>query len=98
MTIKRGDIWLANLDPTIGNEIKKTRPVIVVSNNINNLHNNIITILPITSNTEKVFSFEVFIAKGIANLPKNSKVKADQIRAIDKIRLSKHIVQFHLTS
>ena len=51
MNIKRGEIWLANLDPTIGSEIQKTRPVAVVSNNINNTHNNVITILPITSNT-----------------------------------------------
>ena len=91
MNIKRGEIWLANLDPTIGSEIQKTRPVAVESNNINNTHNNVITILPITSNTTKVFSFEVLLQKGIANLPKDSKVKADQIRTIDKVRLIKKI-------
>lgn len=91
MLIKRGDIWLANLDPTIGNEIKKTRPVVIVSNNINNLHNNVVSVLPMTSNTDKIFSFEVFIPKGIANVPKDSKIKADQIRTIDKSRLSKHL-------
>ena len=91
MLIKRGDIWLANLDPTIGNEIKKTRPVVIVSNNINNLHNNVVSVLPMTSNTDKIFSFEVFIPKGIANVPKDSKIKADQIRTIDKSRLSKRL-------
>jgi mRNA interferase MazF len=87
MIIKRGEIWLANLDPTIGSEIQKTRPVLIVSNNINNQHNNTVTILPITSSTRKVFLFEVFISKGTAHLPKDSKIKAEQIRTIDKQRI-----------
>lgn len=91
MSIKRGEIWLANLDPAIGSEIQKTRPVLVVSNDVNNTHNNVITVLPITSNVSKVFSFKVFLPKGTANLPKDSKAKADQIRAIDKSRLAKRI-------
>ena len=88
---RRGEIWLANLDPTIGSETKKTRPVIVVSNDVNNVHNNVITALPITSNVTKVFSFEVLLPKGTANLPKDSKAKADQIRTIDKSRLVRRI-------
>jgi mRNA interferase MazF len=52
MNIKIGNIYLANLDPTIGSEINKTRPVAVISNDINNKYSNTITILPITSYTE----------------------------------------------
>jgi mRNA interferase MazF len=89
MNIKRGSIWLANLDPTIGGEIRKTRPVIVVSNDINNVHNNVVTVLPLTSNTDHIYSFEVSLPKGIGNLPKDSKAKADQIRTLDKSRLIK---------
>lgn len=91
MNIKRGEIWLANLDPTIGSEIRKTRPVVIVSNDINNTNNNVVTILPVTSNTTHVFSFEVMVSKGTANLPKDSKVKADQIRTLDKVRIIKSI-------
>ena len=91
MNIKIGNIYLANLDPTIGSEINKTRPVAVISNDINNKYSNTITILPITSNTESIYPFEVFLEAGIANLPKDSKVKADQIRTIDKLRLIKEI-------
>lgn len=91
MNIKRGEIWLANLDPSIGNEIKKSRPVVVVSNDVNNAHNNVVSVLPITSNVTKVFSFEVFLEKGTAGLPKDSKAKADQIRTLDKSRFTKHI-------
>lgn len=70
-------------------EIRKTRPVLVVSNNVNNVHNQVVTVLPITSNTSRVFSFETLLTKGVANLPKDSKVKADQIRTLDKSRLVK---------
>ncbi len=48
--MKRGDIYYANLDPTVGSEINKRRPVLIVSNDINNRTSDIITVLPITSN------------------------------------------------
>ncbi len=91
MSIKRGSIWLASLDPTIGSEIRKTRPVVVVSNDTNNANSDLVTILPVTSNTTHVFSFEVLLLKGVANLTKDSKIKADQIRTLDKSRLIKLI-------
>jgi mRNA interferase MazF len=75
MNIKRGNIFLASLDPTIGNEINKTRPVIVISNDVNNKFSNTVTVIPVTSNTIKIFPFEVFLKSGIANLPKDSKGK-----------------------
>lgn len=92
MTIKRGEIYLAALDPVVGREISKTRPVVVVSNDINNEFSGTVTILPITSkNVSKIYPFEVFLTQGSGNLPKDSKVKADQIRTLDKIRLVKQI-------
>ena len=91
MNIKRGDICIAVLDPVVGKEISKTRPVVVVSNDKNNDFSGTVTVLPMTSqNLEKIYPFEVFFPKGRGNLPKNSKVKADQIRTIDKIRLRAH--------
>ena len=92
MNIKRGGIYLAALDPVIGREISKTRPVVIVSNNKNNKFSGTVTILPLTSkNIQKIYPFEVFIAKGTENLPKNSKVKADQIRTLDKGRIIKFL-------
>lgn len=94
MNIKRGNIYLAALDPTVGREISKIRPVVVVSNDQNNTYAGTVSILPITSkNTEKIYPFETYLAKGTANLPKNSKVKADQIRTIDKSRLVQFVGQ-----
>ncbi|MEJ2332590.1 MAG: type II toxin-antitoxin system PemK/MazF family toxin [Desulfobulbaceae bacterium] len=92
MPISRGDIYLAALDPALGNEISKTRPVLVVSNNINNRYAGTVTVLPITSRKlNKMYPFELLLPKGTGNLPKDSKVKADQIRTLDKTRLVKHI-------
>jgi mRNA interferase MazF len=88
MNIKRGEIYLATLDPVVGKEISKTRPVVIVSNDTNNEVSGTVTILPITStNLERIYPFEVFLSKGSGNLPKNSKVKADQIRTLDKARI-----------
>jgi mRNA interferase MazF len=92
MNIKRGDIFLAALDPVMGREISKTRPVVVVSNDKNNEFSGTMTILPITSkNTQAAYPFEVFLPRGHANLPKDSKIKADQIRTLDKSRLIKQL-------
>lgn len=92
MSIKRGEIYLANLDPVVGREISKTRPVVVVSNNKNNEFSGTVTIVPITSkHVNKIYPFEVLLPEGRGNLPKDSKVKADQIRTLDKIRLVKQI-------
>ena len=88
MNIKRGEIYLASLDPVVGREISRTRPVVIVSNDKNNEFSGTVTILPITSkNLRKVYPFEMFLSKGAGNLPKNSKVKADQIRTLDKSRI-----------
>ncbi len=92
MTINRSEIHLASLDPTIGREISKTRPVVIISNDINNRFSGTITVLPITStNLGKIYPFEVKLPKGAGNLPKDSKVKADQIRTLDKRRIIKAI-------
>ena len=88
MTIKRGDIYLVALDPVVGKEISKTRPVVIVSNDKNNKFSGTVTILPLTSkNLQKIYPFEVFLSKGVGKLPKDSKVKANQIRTLDKSRI-----------
>ena len=92
MTIRRGDVYLAGLDPVIGKEIAKTRPVVVVSNDLNNEFSGTVTVLPITSGSlEKIYPFEALLPRGTANLPKDSKVKANQIRTLDRSRLVKFI-------
>lgn len=92
MNIKRGGVYLAALDPVIGNEISKTRPAVVISNDKNNEFSGTVTVIPITSERlKKIYPFETLINKGTGNLPKDSKAKADQIRTLDKKRLVKFI-------
>ena len=89
--IRRGEVFLVNFDPTVGAEAKKTRPAVVVSNDINNAHSPIVSISPITSNVIKVYSFEVEIPPGVGGLKSRSKVMVNQTRAVDQIRLMKKL-------
>ncbi|MGB8952230.1 MAG: type II toxin-antitoxin system PemK/MazF family toxin [Candidatus Aminicenantales bacterium] len=83
----QGEIWLVSLEPTIGSEIGKTRPAVVISNNRNNQFAETVTVIPITSKTEKIYPFEVFLPRKDVLLSQDSKAKANQIRTIDKKRL-----------
>jgi mRNA interferase MazF len=85
--MKRGDIYFANLDPTVGSEIRKKRPVIIVSNNANNKMASTVTVAPITSNTTKVYPFEVLLEIKHSGLSKQSKVQCHQVRTISKLRI-----------
>jgi mRNA interferase MazF len=88
MNIRRGEIYLVALDPVVGKEISKTRPGVIISHDKNNEFSGTVTILPITSrNLGRIYPFEVFLSKGSGSLPKDSKVKADQIRTLDKTRI-----------
>lgn len=91
MKIERGDIFWADLDPSKGSEIKKTRPVIVVTNDLANLHSRIVTVVPITSQKiDKVFRHELFLGQP-KGMDKESKALVDQIRSIDKSRLKQKL-------
>lgn len=85
--MKRGEIYYAELSPTVGSEINKRRPVLIVSNDANNRAANTLTILPITSNVTKIYPFEVYLPSAASGLPKPSKAQAQQIRTIAKERI-----------
>ncbi|HHT9124839.1 MAG TPA: type II toxin-antitoxin system PemK/MazF family toxin [Candidatus Brocadiia bacterium] len=86
---KRGEIWLVSLEPVIDSEIGKTRPALVISNDQNNQFADTVTVIPITSKTEKIYPFETLLTKEECRMPVDSKVKSNQIRTIDKRRLVK---------
>ena len=85
--IRRGTIYWVQLDPTIGSEIKKTRPALIVSNDQNNQASSLVTVVPITSNAKLFGPFEVNLKNGSGGLKKPGKLKANQVRTIDKKRL-----------
>jgi mRNA interferase MazF len=84
--VSRGDIWLVNLDPTVGSEIQKTRPCVIVSPSEMHDHLRIVLAAPMTTGS-KPAPFR--IAVGFAG--KDGLVLLDQIRALDKTRLVKKI-------
>lgn len=85
--VQRGDVVLVNLDPTVGVEIKKTRPAIVLSNNAINQYSQMAVIVPLTKNTAKLSPSHTLIPKGTARLTFASKVVTEQIKAVDKQRI-----------
>lgn len=94
---KRGDIFWVNLDPTIGTEIRKQRPAIVISNNAANRRYHQVTVVPLTSQkTQQVELFQVFLPVEETGLDKDSKALAEQIRTVSKIRLGNRAG--HITS
>lgn len=78
----RGDIWWINFDPSIGQEIKKKRPAVIVSNNISNQFLQRYQVVPCTTNVDKLYPSEAMIM--IGNIP--NKITADQIMTVSKLR------------
>jgi len=91
MTYRKWDIWRATLDPVVGSEQGKSRPVLIISeDDINNLLN-VINIIPVTSRKKAraIYPNEALLPLGIAGLENESIALCHQIRTIDKKRLSK---------
>jgi len=93
MLINQFEIWIADLNPQIGTETGKTRPVLIVQTNLlNNIPHPSTIICPITTNIEYDSNIlRVHIKKGVANLLENCDIMIDQIRAIDNKRLLKKV-------
>jgi len=90
--VRRGDVFLANLEPVKGSEQGGIRPVLILQNDISNEYSPVVIVSAITS---KIFSKEyptnVFVSKKDSKLPKDSTILLNQIRTIDKTRLTKKI-------
>ncbi len=89
---KRGEIYLVNFDPTIGAEIRKTRPALILQNDIANRHSPITVVAAITSQFEEpLYPTEVIVAMPEGGLSVDSVVLLNQIRSIDKRRLVRRL-------
>jgi mRNA interferase MazF len=94
--VRRGDVYLVNLDPVVGSEAGKARAAVVVSNDGSNstaarLSRGVVTIVPVTSNTERIYSFQVHLPGGHGGLDRDSKAQAEQVRSVDVRRLVKRL-------
>lgn len=91
MVVKRFDVFLINLDPTIGVEIKKTRPCLIISPDEMNRHINTVIIAPMTTKGRAYPSRVDCKFQG-----KQGQVVLDQIRTVDKVRLVKKLGRIHV--
>ena len=81
--MERGEVWWVEFDPSIGSEIRKTRPAVIVSNNAANRNLSRLVVVPMTSNTGRLYPGEANVTVD----GQRSKALADQIMAADKSRL-----------
>lgn len=88
----RGEIRLVDLDPARGNEANKRRPAVIVSNDRANsiaaqLGRGVVTVVPVTSNTDRIFPFQALLPAAATGLQQDSKAQAEQVRPIAVERL-----------
>lgn len=88
----RGEVWIADFDPTVGAEIKKTRPALILQNDTANEHSPITIVAAITSKfDEELYPTEVFIPQGEGGLEQESVALLNQMRSVDRRRLIKRL-------
>lgn len=89
--MRRGEIFLVDLDPVIGSETGKTRPALVLQNELANRSSPTVTVIPISSRVDRVYPFQVKIATGEGGLPQASKALCEQIRTVSRHRLGQRL-------
>ena len=85
--MQRGDVWWVKFDPSIGGEIQKQRPALILSNDASNKHLNRIQVIPLSTRVERLYPSEVVITLN----GKPHKAMADQLTTVSKLRLSNRI-------
>jgi mRNA interferase MazF len=94
--MRRGDVRLVAFGPVRGAEADKTRPAVIVSNDGANavadqLGRGVVTVVPLTSNTERVYPFQVLLPAGASGLSRDSKVQAEQVRSVAVERVGRRL-------
>jgi len=89
---RRGEVYLVNFDPMIGAEIRKTRPALILQNDIANRHSPLTIVSAITSQFEEpLYPTEVLLKAGEGGTSKDSVILLNQIRSVDKRRLVRRL-------
>lgn len=89
--LRRGAIVLVDVDPVVGSEAARSRPAVVVSNNTANAAatrtGGVVTVVPLTSNTTRVYPFQVLLPSSTTGLPRDAKAQAEQVRTVAVARI-----------
>ncbi len=94
--MRRGDIRSVDLDPARGSEARKRRPAVIVSNDAANatasrLGRGVITVVPVTSNIDRVYPFQVLLPAEDTGLDRESKAQAEQVRSVALERIGSRL-------
>jgi len=94
--VRRGDVHVVDLEPVRGSESNKRRPAVIVSNDVANatalrLGRGVVTVVPVTSNVERIYPFQVKLPMLRTGLPVDSKAQAEQVRAVDVERIGERL-------